>query len=143
MDVVTPAAKVAEWTVNTLEQAIAQRRMLEIGVSLHLGQAVEQVHDRAMTLGYSDTGREPQLDCDAVLRVTSRLPNDTLYQTLRQSGHAGIQSLKLIGDAATPGPIAWATYAGRRYAEELDQPDRGDALSFRREIAALLNQAFA
>ncbi len=61
VDVVTPAAKVAEWTVNRLEQAIIQRRMLEIGVSLHLGH----------------------------------------------------------------------------------QPDRGDALSFRREIAALLNQAFA
>ena len=40
-------------------------------------------------------------------------------------------------DAAAPGPIAWATYAGRRYAEELDAPDLGDALSFRREIAAL------
>ena len=41
-----------------------------------------------------------------------------------------MRSVKLIGDAAAPGPIAWATYAGRRYAEELDEPDRGDALSF-------------
>ena len=49
----------------------------------------------------------------------------------------GIQSIKLIGDAAAPGPIAWATYAGRRYAEELDAPDQGDALSFRREITEL------
>jgi dimethylamine/trimethylamine dehydrogenase len=47
-------------------------------------------------------------------------------------------SLKLIGDAAAPGPIAWATYAGRRYAEELDAPDIGDALPFRRELAELL-----
>ncbi len=35
------------------------------------------------------------------------------------------------------GPIAWATYAGRRYAADLDAPNRGDALSFRREIAAV------
>jgi dimethylamine/trimethylamine dehydrogenase len=71
--------------------------------------------------------------------VTSRTPNDSLFHALRaQDWHsAGIQSLKLIGDAAAPGPIAWATYAGRRYAEELDQPDQGDALSFRREIAHL------
>ncbi len=42
-----------------------------------------------------------------------------------------------VGDAATPGLIAWATYAGRRYAADLDAPNRGDALSFRREIAAV------
>jgi dimethylamine/trimethylamine dehydrogenase len=72
--------------------------------------------------------------------VTARIPEDALFHDLkaRDWKGAGIASLKLIGDAAAPGPIAWATYAGRRYAEELDQPDIGDALSFRREIAALL-----
>ena len=50
---------------------------------------------------------------------------------------AGIKSVKLIGDANAPGPIAWATYAGHRYARELDGPDIGDALPFRREVAAL------
>ena len=40
--------------------------------------------------------------------------------------------------AAAPGPIAWATYAGRRFAEELDTPDdRGDTPRFRREVARL------
>ena len=139
VDLVTPATKVAEWTVNTLEQATIQRRMLEIGVSLHLSKSVERVHDRAVTLSCTYTGRETDLTCDAVLMVTSRLPNDALYQELRQSSQGDIKSLKLIGDAAAPGPIAWATYAGRRYAEELDQPDRGDALSFRREITAIAN----
>ena len=36
-----------------------------------------------------------------------------------------------------PGPIAWATYAGHRYARELDMPDIGDNLPFRREITEL------
>mgnify|MGYP006217642683 CR=1 FL=1 len=57
---------------------------------------------------------------------------------VRQADWGDVRSVKLIGDAAAPGPIAWATYAGRRYAEDLDQPDRGDALSFRREITELL-----
>ena len=43
----------------------------------------------------------------------------------------------MIGDACAPGPIAWATYAGHRYARELDMPDIGDALPFRREVTAL------
>ena len=49
----------------------------------------------------------------------------------------GIESIKLIGDAESPAPIAWATYAGHRYARELDMPDIGDALPFRREVTAL------
>ena len=40
---------------------------------------------------------------------------------------------KLIGDVANA-PIAWATYAGHRYANELDEDDIGDALPFRREL---------
>jgi dimethylamine/trimethylamine dehydrogenase len=73
--------------------------------------------------------------------VTSRTADDGLYQALKarqaEWQGAGIASVRLIGDAAAPAPIAWATYAGRRYAEELDMPDRGDALAFRREIAGL------
>ena len=49
----------------------------------------------------------------------------------------GIKSVKVIGDAQSPAPIAWATYAGHRYARELDQPDSGDAVPFRRELAEL------
>ena len=39
--------------------------------------------------------------------------------------------------AAANAPIAWATYAGHRYARELDTPDIGDALPFRREVTQL------
>ena len=110
-------------------------------MSLHLNQAIEAVHDQAVTLGCTYTGRETPLDCNAVLMVTSRSPNDALYHTLmdrQPEWHpAGIQTIKLIGDAAAPGPIAWTTYGGRRYAEEKDEPSRGDALSLRREIVEL------
>jgi len=51
--------------------------------------------------------------------------------------NAGITSIKLIGDANAPGPIAWATYAGHRYARELDTEDIGDTLPFRREVTNL------
>jgi dimethylamine/trimethylamine dehydrogenase len=138
---VTPAAKVAEWTTNTLEQAIIQRRLMEIGVTIHSSKAPETIGPTEARLGCTWTGAETVLPCDSVLMVTSRIPEDALYHTLiaRQAEWqgAGIASVRLIGDAAAPGPIAWATYAGRRYAEELDQPDPGDALSFRREIAEL------
>jgi len=137
--VITPAAKVAEWTDNTLEQGAIMRHLLEIGVEVHLSKAPEAVGAADITLGCTWTGRQTDLSAEALVYVTSRIPNDRLFHATRTLDWqaAGIRSLKLIGDAAAPGPIAWATYAGRAWAEGLDMPIRGDTLPFRREIAAL------
>jgi dimethylamine/trimethylamine dehydrogenase len=136
---VTPAVKVAEWTDNTLEQGTIMRRLLEIGVEMHLSKAPEAICAAELTLGCTWTGRQSILQTDAVIFVTSRAPTDQLYHAAKSLDwqSSGIRSLELIGDAAAPGPIAWATYAGRNWAEGLDQPDRADALTFRREIATL------
>lgn len=143
VDFVTPAAVVAEWSKNTLEQGTIQRRLMEIGVRLHVSKAPEAIGAGSLTLGCLWTGLTNEIAADAVVMVTSRTPEDALYQQvmgLDWQG-AGISSVKLIGDAAAPGPIAWATYAGRRYAEELDASPIGDDLPFRREIAGLLPHA--
>ncbi len=87
------------------------------------------------------SGQSKSLPADAVIMVTSRIGENSLWLELeaRQNEwiERGIQSIKLIGDAQAPAPIAWATYAGHRYARELDMPDIGDALPFRREVAGL------
>ena len=141
VEFVTPAVKVAEWTDNTLEQGTIMRRLLGLGVNIHLSKAPERIAAQGVVLGCTWTGEQTELPCDAVMMVTSRTPHDALYQSvLAQRADwlaAGILTVKLIGDAAAPGPIAWATYAGRRYSEDLDAADIGDALSFRREIASL------
>jgi dimethylamine/trimethylamine dehydrogenase len=136
---ITPAVKVAEWTDNTLEQGTIMRRLLEIGVEIHLSKAPEAIGKAEITLGCTWTSRQSALPVEAVVLVTSRRPDDGLYHATRALDWqaAGIRSLSLIGDAAAPGPIAWATYAGRAWAEGLDMPDRGDTLTFRRETAAL------
>ncbi len=73
--------------------------------------------------------------------VTARLPEDGLYLELKARedawAAAGIGSVQVLGDAGAPGTIAMAVYAGRRYAEELDGPDIGDAVPFRRELTEL------
>jgi dimethylamine/trimethylamine dehydrogenase len=139
VDFVTPATKVAEWTENTLEQAVIMRRLLSLGVNVIPSKAPEAIGAGEVSLGCTWTGTQTIIPADAVVLVTSRTPNDRLYHEIkaRDWQGAGIESLKLIGDAAAPGPIAWATYAGRRYAEDLDAPDLGDALPFRRELAEL------
>ena len=73
--------------------------------------------------------------------VASRTAETAVYQELlnreNQWADAGIKTVSIIGDAEAPGPIAWATYAGHRYARELDAPQQIDVLSFRREITEL------
>ncbi len=139
VDFVTPAARVAEWTDNTLEQGTIMRRLIGLGVTVHLSKAPEAIGADEITLGCTWTGRQTTLAAEAVVLVTSRTPDDQLFHATNALDWraSGITSLKLIGDAAAPGPIAWATYAGRNWAEGLDQPDPGDTLPFRREIAAL------
>jgi dimethylamine/trimethylamine dehydrogenase len=142
VDFVTPSAKVAEWTEKTLEQGRIMRRLLSLGVRLHLSKAPEAIRADRVSLGCIWTGEVSDLAADGVVMVTSRLPEDGLYRALKarvvEWEGAGIAAVRLIGDAAAPGPIAWATYAGRRFAEEIDSEDsRGDVPSFRREIAGL------
>ncbi len=142
VDFVTPAARVAEWTLNTLEQATIQRRLLEIGVTVRTSTAPLAIGGREVGLACCWTGaREPDRgrrgrdgdEPDRRGRALSRIDR----ARSPSGGDAGIASVKLIGDAAAPAPIAWATYAGRRYAEELDAVAPVDAVSFRREVASL------
>lgn len=138
---VTPSNLVSEWTLNTLEQHRIQSRMIDLGVTIVTAHGLQAVGAKGVTLDCAFTRRTRDLACDAVVLVTSRLPCDTLWQELKaresEWADAGIRSIQRIGDADAPAPIAWATYAGHRFARELDtSPDEG-ALSFRRELAAL------
>lgn len=138
---VTPAAFVSDWTRNTLEQGAIHRRLVENGVKIVLNTGVSAVTAAGVETACAYTGAAGHIEADAVVLVASRTSDDGLYRDLLARaadwGDAGIRSVKVIGDAEAPGPIAWATYAGHRYARELDMPDRGDALSFRREVTAL------
>jgi dimethylamine/trimethylamine dehydrogenase len=138
---VTTSAFVSDWTRNTLEQAAIHRRLVQAGVEIVLNRGVAAIHADGVETNCSYTDTRQRLGCDAVVVVAARNSEDAIYHELMARQDAwqdvGIKSVRLIGDAAAPGPIAWATYAGHRYARELDEPDRGDALSFRREVTAL------
>ena len=138
---VTPSPRVSEWTVNTLEQHTIHARLVELGVEVVLNRSVDAVLHGAVCTGCVFSGQTDERPADSVVMVTAQLQNDGLWQALRarreEWADHGIASVRVIGDAEAPGPIAWATYAGHRYARSLDVPEIGDALPFRREIAAL------
>jgi dimethylamine/trimethylamine dehydrogenase len=137
----TPSIRVSDWSYNTLEQAFIQKRLIELGVDIHVTRGLASVGRDHAEVACTYSGRLSRIACEAVVLVTARLPNDALYLDLKARQvawrDAGIRGVKLIGDAHAPAPIAWATYAGHRYAEELDAPDIGDAVPFKRELARL------
>ncbi len=138
---VTPSNLVSEWTINTLEQHCIQAKLIELGVEIVTAHGLNEVGSVGVTLDCTFTGRTRDLACDAVVLVTTRLPNDGLWQELKARENewpaAGIKRIERIGDANAPAPIAWAVYAGHRFARELDTELEEGALPFRREVTEL------
>ncbi len=139
----TPAPEVATWTRATLEQRFIQTRLIEKGIAIRANLAVHAVAADHVTARCVFTGRTESIATDAVVLVTARLPEETLWSALdarrAEWAEAGLVSVTRIGDALAPATIAHAVYAGRRYAEEMDEPPLAEgALPFRREIAELL-----
>jgi dimethylamine/trimethylamine dehydrogenase len=139
--IITPAAYLSEWTNNTLEQHAIHKKLAEMGVEIVLNRGVTEIGKGHVVSNCTFTDTTREYGCDAVVMVSSKLENAGVYDDLKARegdwADAGIKSVKLIGDANAPGPIAWATYAGHRYARELDGEDIGDDLPFRREITEL------
>ena len=131
---VTPAPRVSEWTVNTMEQSRIQRRLLELGVAIETDQTLLAADAGSARIASTYTGEERELACDALVLVTARLPRDELVREL--AGAEGL-AVRAIGDAWAPGTIAAAVWDGRRYAEELDAPVDPDGIPIRREVAQL------
>lgn len=137
---VTPAADVSHWTHNTLEQLRIQRMLLELGVEILSRYQIGGIERQRVSLECVYTGRRRNCAAASVVMVTSRFPEDSLYQALVSNAgdceRAGILSVDAIGDCVAPGTIAAAVYSGHRFARELDaSPPTG--VGFRRELAML------
>jgi dimethylamine/trimethylamine dehydrogenase len=137
----TPSTRVAEWSFNTLEQGAIQARLLDAGVDVRITRGLGSVEADGVIAMCTYTGRREAIACEGLVMVTARLPEDGLYLALKareaEWGAHGLRTVRVIGDANAPAAIAWATYAGHRYAEELDAAPLGDALPFRREVAQI------
>jgi dimethylamine/trimethylamine dehydrogenase len=117
---VTPAPIVAPWSEYTLEQERIQTRLIELGVEIHPLKQLAGMTPTTLRLACVYSGRCSDIACGTLVSVTSRLPNDTLWQALSARQHqwkdAGLQSVTRIGDCLSPGLIAAACHSGHAYA---------------------------
>jgi dimethylamine/trimethylamine dehydrogenase len=124
---VTPAARVSEWTINTMEQDRIQRRLIELDVEILTTHAIGSADSGTAQAVCTYSARERELPCDALVMVTARDPVDPLAAELLEAADrwadAGVSTVRTVGDAWCPATIAAAVWDGRRYAEQLEQPD--------------------
>ncbi len=133
----TPASMVSPWTELTLEQKRIQKSLIELGVTIHTGQELAAISAMGCVLACTYSGQSQEITCGAVLLITERARHSNLYDTLKTSD-TKFQTLELIGDAAAPGLIADAVYAGHMAARNFEEdPDKVAEQLFRREIVSL------
>ena len=138
---VTSGSVVAAWTEFTLEQHRIQSRLIELGVKIIALNTVSAIHEGSCEIACVYTSQTRLIDCNTVIPVTERRRNTELYDALRtalDSGETGIRHLEIIGDAANPGLIVDATYAGHMAARSFERNSEDIEKDwFRREMPSL------
>jgi len=139
---VTPAPTVSAWTEYTLEQSRIYKRLLSLNVTLlphhalasHSPSTGSGQRPTTATVTHTFTNAEATLACDAIVMVTDRIPNDSLFHELKPALADGrLKSLRLIGDAEAPNIIAQAIFSGHLAAREFDEAIDPDVTPFKVE----------
>ena len=76
---VTPAPIVAPWSENTLEQERIQKRLIGLGVEIVPLHGLAGLSEDRLRVECVYSGRTQEVDCGTLVAVTSRLPNDGLW----------------------------------------------------------------
>ena len=119
---VTPSDVVSQWAENTSERWRVRSHLMKLGVQIMTSQALHSFDGTTAQLACSYSDARTEMSASAVVMVTQRQPNDDLYRALCGEGRSLPFTLTKIGDCDAPAIIAAATYAGHRYARELDAP---------------------
>ena len=120
---VTTSNLVCAWGQHTEEQFQVQQNLLNLGVEIVTAHGLEAYDGSTAHLSCTYTERSKAVSADALMLVTARTPNDTLYveleARLEQSNQTTV--INKIGDCNSPSIIAAAVYAGHRYGRELEE----------------------
>jgi dimethylamine/trimethylamine dehydrogenase len=122
---ITPAAIVSAWTVNTLESVPIAKRIARAGINVVTYTSVAGFDGSKVRLVNGLTGDVTELPCASLITVTARLPTDRLYLDLERMNDrwadSGIASITRIGDCWAPSTIQQAVYTGHKWARGLDE----------------------
>ena len=139
---ITPASVVSPWTESTLEQKRIQKALLVSGVKVICNKTIDKAEGSNLSLQCIFTGEITFLKCAAIVMVTERIPNTTLYDQLIEQENSAekgeTKHIQLIGDAESPGLIADAVFLGHLAAQNFEEPEQEiQKAMFMREMPSL------
>jgi dimethylamine/trimethylamine dehydrogenase len=135
---VTPAPSISYWSQFTLEQTRILKRLNNLKATLLANHYIASHTPITATVTNCITSAESTLACDAIVMVTDRIANDTLYHELLPALADGtLKSLRVIGDAEAPNIIAQAVFSGHLAAREFDEVPDPDGTPFKVERVIL------
>ncbi|MDD9883635.1 MAG: FAD-dependent oxidoreductase [Gammaproteobacteria bacterium] len=100
VELVTPAADVAAWTHNTLEQPRIEKRLHELGITVIEKHRLQRIAESQVELQHVSSEKSRAIAADTVLMVTARQPRDELYLQLNAGDGPGGEATA-ARDAAT------------------------------------------
>ena len=122
---VTSSSLPASWSQHTAEQEQVPARLLQLNIEIVTNHVISDVQDGRVEAICDVSGQPRIIEASALIPVTSREPNDALFQALdgdpEKLRDAGITTLVRAGDCDTPGIIAMAIQGGHRIARQLEQ----------------------
>ncbi len=122
--IATPADNISDWAGKTSERWRVRTHLMKLGVETIVSHSLQSYDGDTAILTCKYSGQEKPLVARSVVMVTQRRPNHALYHELLAKVDGQTEklpfTLKRIGDCEAPAIIAAATYAGHKYARELD-----------------------
>ncbi|MEO1600282.1 MAG: FAD-dependent oxidoreductase [Pseudomonadota bacterium] len=121
---VTEADSVSAWAGKTSERWRIRTRLMALGVEIVPAHTLTRFDGATARLECGYTGALRQIAATHAVMVTQREPNDALYHEILATVGGDAKKLPFtltrIGDCEAPAIVAAATYAGHRYAMEMD-----------------------
>jgi dimethylamine/trimethylamine dehydrogenase len=136
VELVTPFERVAPVCDETLEGSLLRAHLHEVGVGQRLGTFLTGIEAGRVT-AHDEFMETVEIAADAVVLVTQRLSNESLYLELKPDEDAlraeGVEGIYRIGDCVAPRLISEAVFDGHRLAREIDSENPAVPLPYKRE----------
>jgi 2,4-dienoyl-CoA reductase-like NADH-dependent reductase (Old Yellow Enzyme family) len=120
VEVMTPHATVGEDTARTMEWNWIGPRLVQSGVALTPLHCVESISGDSVEVYHSYGGEPVRRATASVVLALARVPDDSLYRSLRAGSEQGSPAagLSLLGDALAPRPLEAVIYEAEVSARE-------------------------
>ncbi|SUZ90381.1 uncharacterized protein METZ01_LOCUS43235 [marine metagenome] len=119
----TTAPEPCVWTQWTDEHHLLIPHLYNLGINIIVSHNLLSFNGSSAELKFLYSSETISVDCNTLIPVTARKPNDSIYfellKKLEGSDESAAPTITRIGDCLAPGLTADAVYSGHKFAREL------------------------